>query len=190
MKTKNNQNPIVKIKKRIYITAAIYGLIASLLILFIIFFCLKTIKKNSEELVAGKSSIAFLENQVSEIEKFKNNYQSYEPNFNKINQLYVDQKNPVDLFKFLEKEASFYKIKSTVILSKNSLSQNSQSINFEISIQGGFLDALNFLEKIETGPYLIKIKNLTIRKATENNIPKKSMSEIIEANFSIEAFIN
>src|SRR3989344_2627105 len=152
-------------KNSIYTATSIFGLVILISILFVI--------------------IPLL----GEIGKFKNNYELYKPNFNKIDQLYVDPKNPVDFFKFLEAEASYYKIKSIVSLSANLTGKNIQFINFKISTQGNFVDILAFLEKIETGPYLIKAGNLIIKKMPQADISKKSNLEIVAADFSMEAYI-
>jgi len=176
-------------KNSIYTATSIFGLVILISILFVIIPLLGEIKKNSNDIVVRKASLILLESQASEIGKFKNNYELYKPNFNKIDQLYVDPKNPVDFFKFLEAEASYYKIKSIVSLSANLTGKNIQFINFKISTQGNFVDILAFLEKIETGPYLIKAGNLIIKKMPQADISKKSNLEIVAADFSMEAYI-
>src|SRR3989344_6683896 len=91
-------------KNSIYTATSIFGLVILISILFVIIPLLGEIKKNSNDIVVRKASLILLESQASEIGKFKNNYELYKPNFNKIDQLYVDPKNPVDFFKFLEKK--------------------------------------------------------------------------------------
>lgn len=177
------------IKKDIYTISTIFGLVILVSVLFIIFPLIGKIKKNSDDLVARKASMALVESQAKEIEKFKNSYESYRPNFDKINLLYIDPKNPVDFFKFLEKEASYYNIKSTVSLSASPQDKKNQFINFKISTQGNFTDVLGFMEKIETGPYLIKVEGLTIKKMIQGDISKKSNTEAVVADFIMEAYI-
>jgi len=189
MENKINQKYLSETKKKIYIILAVYGLVILFLVFFSIFLFLQGIKKNSEELVAGKNSLVILEEQVGEIERFKSNYELYGPNFEKIDRLYVDQKNPADFFKFLEEETSSHKIKSKVSLSAKSAGGNAQSINFSISTSGDLSNTMNFLKKIETGPYLIKIQNLIMKKETQNNTAEKFDSGIIETDFLIEAYI-
>ena len=120
---KSKASSWVKPKNQIYITLFVFGLIILSLILFFIFPYFQEIKNDSEALLSGKNNLAFLGDQVSEVEKFKNNYESYKPNLEKIDQLYVDPKNPADFFEFLEKTASDCQVKSDISLSVSSSSK-------------------------------------------------------------------
>ena len=57
---------------------------------------------------------------------------------------------------------------------------------------GSSSDFLKFLEKIETGPYLIKIQNLNIRRLTEKELKSKGFSQFalgdVKASLSIQVY--
>ena len=59
----------------------------------------------------------------------------------------------------------------------------------QIFSNGEFLNMLKFLDKIETGPYMVKIKNLSMKKSGVVSISKKS-APIIDVAFLIEAYVN
>ena len=165
--------------KKIYISTVIFALIILLLVAFVIFPFLKKIKNNSADSVSEKNSFASLGAQVGEIEKFKSKYASYEPNFKKIDQLYIDPGNPVEFFKFLEKITSDCKVSSNVSLLQDYSKSKSGFVNLQIFSNGEFLDILKFLDKIETGPYMVKIKNLSMKRSGIG----------IDAAFLIETYV-
>lgn len=188
MENKTGQKFLQKPKNKIYISTAIFALIILLLIIFIIFPFLEKIKNNSADSASEKNSFASLGAQATEIEKFKSKYASYEPNFKKIDQLYIDPGNPVDFFKFLEKIASDCKISSNVSLLQDYSKANSGSVNLQVFSNGEFLNIIKFLDKLETGPYMVKIKNLSIKKSGIVSISKKSVPTI-DAAFLIETYV-
>lgn len=188
--TKDKQIFWLKPKNQIYIISAVFGLIVLSLIMFFVFPYIQEIRKNSEDLVSGRNNLAFLRDQVSEVEKFKSNYETYKPNLEKISQLYVDSKNPADFFEFLEKITSVSQIRSEVSLLANPPgAKNVAAIDFQIFSQGEFSKTLKFLEKLETGPYLIEIKNLSITNSRQDSSSKKSSVKLVDANLSIRAYI-
>lgn len=190
MENKNGKKFLKGPKDKIYISAGIFIAIILLLVAFIIFPFLKKIKKDSADSLSERNSFASLGAQVAEVEKFKSNYLSYEPNFKKIDQLYTDPANPVEFFKFLEKIALDCKISSNVSLLQDYSRGNSGYINLQIFSNGEFSNILKFIDKIETGPYMVKIKNLSIKKSGIMNSSKKSSPIIVDAAFLIETYVN
>ncbi|MCX6718589.1 MAG: hypothetical protein NTY81_03260 [Candidatus Staskawiczbacteria bacterium] len=199
----------MKTNNKNYIILSVFAVIALLLIVFLIFPPFSEIERNSKALISAKKDMAGLDAQINEVENFKKNYENYEPNLKKIDQLFVDPANPVDFIKFLEDAASASQITSQI--SMPPYSQNSQqeptsskkskpkvmdSIIFQFSSKGSFSGALNFAKKIESGPYLIEIENLTIQNSTDNstgktqdkNVLSDYSSRKVEATFTIKVF--
>ena len=166
-------------KKKIYTTLIIFVLIAIALVVFSVWPLLTEIKMNSEELLLGKNNIATLGVQANEIENFEKNYENYKPNLEKMEQLFIDSKDPVDFIKFLEKTASDSEITSEISLLPSSQKENQTFITFQFFSNGDFSKMLEFSEKLEAGPYLIEIKNLTIKNSTEQKV---------DANFLLKVF--
>lgn len=175
-------------KKKINIALIIFTLIVVALIAFFIRPLLAEIKMSSKELFLEKNNIAAMEIQAKEIENFEKNYSLYGPNLEKMEQLFVDSKNPVDFIKFLEKTASDSEITSKISLLPPPKKGDQNFIAFQFFSSGDFSNILKFSEKLETGPYLIEIKNLTIKNSTEQNVSKNYSPEKVDANFLIRAF--
>jgi hypothetical protein len=192
----------MKNKNRIYTTLLIFTLLFLFLIVFFIWQITKEIKKNSEDLISARNNIVDLEAQINETNNFENNYETYKPDLEKIDQLFVDPNNPVDFIKFLENTASNSQITSQIslpALSPNSSSQ--QFITLRFISKGNFSNVLNFTKEIELGPYPIEIESLTIHNSDQNsiqnsgqttqinNIAEDYSSRNVEATFTIKTFI-
>lgn len=167
------------IKNKIYIILITLVLTAVVLVVFFVWPLLREIKMSSEELLLKKNSIAILRVKASEIENFEKNYFLYEPNLEKIEQLFIDSKDPVDFIEFLERTASNSGITSKISLLPLPAGENQNFISFQFFSTGDFSKILEFSEKLEAGPYLIEIKNLVIKNSTNQNV---------DATFLIKAF--
>jgi hypothetical protein len=149
------------------------------------------IDENFKDLILAKNDIITLEAQIAEAKNFNENYDVYKPNLDKIDQLFVDPRNPVDLIEFFEKTSADSKITSQISLSP--LTKTAQKfITLQISSKGSFSEIINFSKKIESGVYLIEIENLTIQNSAEDlkdkNVTTDYSSRKVDAIFTIKAF--
>jgi hypothetical protein len=181
---------ISKSKKGIYLVSAVFLAVDLCLVIFLIYPNIKDIKTSSAEIISGKEKVIYLNEQDAQLETFKNNYQEYEPNFNKINTLFFDRENPVEFIQFLEKIAAEAGISTEINLSgpkKDDESKTTPAINFNVFTKGNFLDVLRFSEKLETSPYLVKIVKMNIKKSDARAPKDKNSAPGVEATFTLEA---
>lgn len=177
----------MKNNNKIYIVSLIFFLVSLFLIVFFIWPLSDEITKNSEDLISTKNDIFSLSAQIKETENFNKNYETYKPNLEKVDQLFVDPNNPVNFIEFLENTAHDSQITSQVSLTPyQQVKQN--SINFQVSSAGNFSGILNFLKEIEAGPYLTEIENLTIQNSQGSSITKNFSLKNVTATFSIKVF--
>jgi Tfp pilus assembly protein PilO len=188
----------MKNKNKIYIIILIFTLLVLFLIVFLIWPLLREIKRNSEDLISAKNNIVNLEVQINETNNFKKNYETYKFDLNKIDQLFIDPSNPVNLIEFLENTASNSGITSQISLMPYASSSSKQFILLQFISNGGFSDTLSFLKKIESGPYLIEIENLDIQDSTKklqeltdrrSGTPEENSSRYVEATLTIKIYI-
>lgn len=179
----------MKNNNKIYIILSTFGILSLFLILFLVWPLLQEIENNSQDLISAKKDIIAFNAQIGETENFKKNYDTYKPNLEKMDQLFIDPNNPVDFIKFLENTASSSKVTSKISLPTYSKQVSQNFIIYQISSQGEFLGMSDFLRKIETGPYLIEIENLNIQNSEEKSIVKDYSSRKVNTTFTIKVFI-
>lgn len=136
-----------------------------------------SIKGGSGEILAKKGEMAALDMQSKELDAFKKNYIEYAPNFVRIDNTFVDAANPIEFIKFLE---------TTAVEAGVGVEINVSSLpRLQASVKGYFLDVLQFLEKIENGPYLLNVQKLVIAQDSDAAEGKNIQKSVI-ANFTLE----
>lgn len=163
-KTAETQNPEIALKRdriKAIVSFAVFLLILAVLVFFIAFSFWK-IKKESSIFLAEKSQIAVLTSQSVDIESFKNNYDSYKDNFQKIEAMFVDQQNPLSFIKFLEDSAVLSKVEISISPPSYVQEGAQKFINVQVSCSGQLPGELKFLETIENGPYLVSVQSVSL----------------------------
>lgn len=169
--------------------SAMFALTALILIVFLIYPTLIDIKNGSNEILSDREKVVLIQEEFGELYDFKERYQEYKINLEKIEKMFVDSKNYIDFIRFLEDIAFDSGVETDISLvsdSKDKKNNNSSATFFRISAKGDFLNILKFSEKLETGPYLIKIYNLTIKESKQSIALVNDLSDKLDANFLIE----
>ena len=166
--------------KNIYTTVLIFSVVSLLLFIFCIWPLFVGIKKNSDDLISAKNSMFALKQQINETKIFKNNFEGYKTNLDKIDQLFIDSDDTVDFIQFIEATAYTYGVTSKISIPQSSTTSNQFTV-FQVSFEGSFAAISSFTREIEAGPYMVEIENLTI-----HNILDKSKKA--DATFAIKVF--
>ena len=173
------------LENKIYIIITIFILVSLILILFLIYPVLRDIKNGSKEILLNKSKLISINKQNSGLSDFKKKYDNYVYNLEKVDQSFVDSKDPVSFIKFLEKTANDSGINTDIKLDISLLDKgfnNWPVVISNISATGEFLNILKFSEKLDKSPYLLRINNVIIKKSSQDLT--------VDASFLIEAIVN
>lgn len=153
-------------KRKTIIFLVIIEIVVLIFIGFLALLQLKEIKRISQELSELKKELILFQGKTEDLEQFKETYQKLEPNFKKIDRLFVDPGIPIDLIKFWENTAdeSGLLIEISPVFIKPIESDPWEPIGFQLVLTGSPQNFLKFLEKIEAGPYLSEVQSLVIAK--------------------------
>lgn len=191
--------------RKILLISIVFGLVVLILICFGVYPLLKRIKNNSQEFIAIRKDLILSSGQIGSLAEIKKIYEEIEPDFEKINQFFIDPEVPLDLIKFFEKTAEDSKvsidISSSSALKKSELKKSELkksgkelrgSLGFQISLVGSFPNCSRFLEKVETGPYLIEIQDVNIKRLTEAELKSLKYEQFspgaVSANLAIKVY--
>jgi len=181
-------------RKKIIIFSIIFGLISLALVCFVIYPLFKEIKKNSGELISLKRELALSKNETEKFGEIKEVYENLEADLEKIDKLFIDSEVPVELIQFWETIAkdSGLLINISPTSSTTAEGETWDSIGFQITLSGSSSNFLEFLEKTETGPYLIEIQNLVVKKITGGEFVVEGYTEFssedVNANLLIKVY--
>jgi len=166
--------------KKIFFSIIIFGVLTIFLIIFCIFPFLKQIQNNSKEFISEKKKVILLTQKREKLQELENFYKTYQSDYNKIENLFIDSQSPIEFIQFLEQTATNSGVQLEILSTK--ISQKTKedfwpSLSFQLSLSGDFPDFLKFLRKLENSPYLIEFLDLNIKKESK-----------IKAELSIKVF--
>ena len=153
-------------------------LIPGAIILFLLFGAVNTIfsqvKKESENIIFQKKELLASEAKIENFRDFEANVKKYQSDLEKIDKLFIDAAEPIGFIEFLESEASGSKISIAISppVLKGKGNDFWPALEFAVSIKGSFPDFSEFLERLESAPYLVRVTSLHVNKNPEdkNNI--------------------
>ena len=156
-------------KRKTIIISAFFGIVTLFLVAFV-FILLNGIDKSAQELKTIKEDLVSVEKKRENLDKIKEKYSQWGPDLDKIDNLFVNSDEPLDLIKFWEETAE----SSGLLIDISSISSQiietdslSRSLNFQVSLSGSFPNFSKFLNKIENSPYLTEIRNVSIARTEE-----------------------
>jgi len=170
--------------------------ISILIIVFSIYPLFKSINDNAVELSFKKQDVLYLDNKLENIDEFQRNYKEIKGNLEKGENLFAASEAPVDFIGFLEEisEKTYVSIKIAPSALSKAFNDPWFSMVFQIKTISGFRNFLEFVEKLETGPYLTQIKNLNITRLTKKDLSTGNLSGYsigdAQGNFSVKVFTN
>lgn len=153
----------------------------SIAIGFLSWFVLSSIKNNAKELSSLKDKNFYFSEQFNKNIEFNDNKEKYEKDFEKINQMLVNYKDPIDFIKFLESVAQSLNLEIDIsfLPSNNKVVNNNwNTLSFQIACLGSFNNNLSFLNKLENSSYLIAVENIKVNKITETDEKLKNKQAI------------
>ena len=154
-------------KKKTIISLITFGILALVLIIFLIYFLFPEIKNNSEEFLLQKKKLILLAKEKENLEKMKDIYKNYQSDLDKIEKLLIDPEVPIEFISFLETTASTSDLQLEISsITKEVRTDPLPSLSLQTLVTGSFPNFLEFLEKLETSPYLIEILDLNTKRST------------------------
>jgi len=165
----------MNLSNQIKISLLSFIVLTGSLLFFLIYPTLRDIKKDSQSIISQKGVLLSLETKMANIEEFKNYLKEITPDLEKIDKLFIDPEVPVDFIGFLEKTAQNSQVflKISPALPQKIEKDPWPSLFFQLNIFGSPAQFLKFLEKLESGSYLVEIQNLNIVKLTEIELKSK-----------------
>jgi len=183
------------LKNKINLSLIFFLILAIFLIAFLIYPLLENIKNNSKEIISQKKEILSLENKINDIKEFKKNYAKIKLNLEKIETLFTNLEAPIDFISFLEKTSEDCHLIIKIVpaaITKEKGEEPWSSLSFSITSAGSFPNFLRFLEKLESGPYLTEVQNLSIKRLQDTELKSKEFENLslgdIQASFLIKVF--
>lgn len=123
------------------------------------------IVSGAKDIMFFKEQQRFFDEQGRAIDMFAENYQAKKQGLDLLAAAFVDAQNPIAFIEFLEKNAEGSGIAITInLVPAGSGKDTATTIMLQLLANGGFEAVMEFLEKLENGPYLISVDTLDIKQ--------------------------
>jgi type III secretory pathway component EscR len=181
-------------KNKIYLSLILFSLLGGVLVVFLIVPTYKDIQRNLEKITVQKQEAAFLKSKAKDVEKFKKDYSEIKKSLERIEALFARSEAPVNFISFLEKSSqdSLAPIEISYSLARKKDTDPWPFMTFLINSEAPSFSFFQFLEKIESGPYLVEVTNLNLSKSKEERFseeqPEKGSFDYVRANLSLKVF--
>ena len=169
-------------KNKTILTFAAIMALAALIVALLVYPTYNDIVNNSKELILEKQKMLALEQKITNIQYFKDNHDQIGSNITEAQGLFATAEAPVNFISFLENIASDSNVTMQIVPSVPMQEKGDvwQSIIFKIDTASTFPNFLKFLDKLESGPYLIETEALQIKRLDESALKAKQFE-----NFSV-----
>lgn len=163
-------------KKKIYISISVFVAITVLLIILAVIPLLKTIQENSTSLASQNYKLTLLKKEIETFRETEDLYKKSQENIEKIDKIFIEPDNPIDLINFLKEKAEKYNLHNEILSLKKTPADSIgeiepwPSVSLQISSTGPFIGFLKFLKNLESGPYLTEILNISIKRLTADEL--------------------
>jgi len=143
--------------KKIYLSIAMFGIISTLLVVFVILPLFKEIKAISQNLFLKKNKIVYLSEERENIKKIENLYKTYQWDLDRIENLFVNPEIPIEFIGFLEKTATDSQIKLEISSMTRAAAKGgdeaSASLTTRAAARGGDEQSSAITKKTEQEPW-------------------------------------
>lgn len=171
-------NSTLKIKTAIFV----FLIVNLSLIFFSIFPLWKGIKKSSENLLSLKEKLIFLEEDLKNLPELKKKEEKIKKTEEKMESFFVNKETPIEFIRFLENLSNDYQLSLELspLPSKKASNDPWFSLNFQISLIGPFQNVARFIDKLEAGPFLVKVDgiNIAIKDLSSKELEKSNLEEV------------
>lgn len=147
-----------------YLFIGISGILGVISIICFVFYIFQSIKDTANEMVLDRNSLAVLEADAKSLEIVETQLQERKENLEKINFLFVDAEVPIEFIGYLKTLASGSGVAIKIYFSPVNQSVPWPSLNFQLTVEGSFQEFSEFLEKLESSPYLVETQSLNVEK--------------------------
>ena len=161
----------MKFKEKISIfSLAILGALV-LITAFLILPLRQSVAETSGQIHEQRITLEINKNRLENLASFKKDIQEIEKQLKTLEGMFVNEANQISFFRDLENTAQVSSLKlnySLEDISKKTQSPKEVLINF--SLEGKYENLLKFMAGLEGLDYYIKVKNLSFRPATTQNL--------------------
>ena len=133
---------------------------------FIVYYLGQGIIEDYNTISMTKKETARITKDIENITEFENIALSYESEFVAFQDIFINPDIPIPFIEFLERSSQTSSLELIIIAAdpKEIKGDPWSSMDFQLTLEGYYPNFVEFIEKLEAAPYLIELRNISIRK--------------------------
>ncbi|OGZ26982.1 MAG: hypothetical protein A2365_02665 [Candidatus Nealsonbacteria bacterium RIFOXYB1_FULL_40_15] len=163
-----------------------FAVVLILLIFIIIIPFFGDVEYYSGQVLEKKKELALLKSEIEFLESSERKQLEVASDIEKTKSFYVDKDAPINFISFLERTAGSAGLDINISAVDSS---KSQTLGFNLFLKGNLLSSLKFLNKIESGPYLLEIQSLNLKKNQEKKLINGKYVDLNEVDMNIKIIV-
>lgn len=133
---------------------------------FILYYLGQGIAEDYQTLLMTKKETARITKDIENIAEFENIALSYESEFVSFEGIFINPDIPIPFIEFLERASQASSLELRILAHDPNKIEGDpwSSMDFQLTLEGYYPNFIEFVEKLESAPYLVELRNLSIRK--------------------------
>ena len=152
-------------KKKVIIYVAVTILLLSMVV-FTLYYLGQGIRDDYQTLLVAKKDEVLMAKDIENIAEFNNIALSYASEFVSFEGIFINPDIPIPFIEFLEEASQASQLELDIVPSDPERVKGDpwSSMDFSLTLEGRYPDFVEFIEKLESAPYLMELRNLSIKK--------------------------
>lgn len=133
---------------------------------FVMYPLTQGIVRDYHVLLSGQKELAVIERDMENILEFKRISLAKAAEFSELKSLFINSDTPIPFIEFLELASQTSQLDLRIVPGnpKQIKGDPWPSMDFQLNLEGDYPDFIQFVEMMESAPYLVELRNITIRK--------------------------
>lgn len=152
--------------QKIILLSVLLSLTVFLAVVFVIYYLYSGMKLSSAELNSARSQLLLIQDNSGDFQKLRSRYNDLLPITEKIDGLFADPMVPVEVIQSWERAAEAAGLEIEISPGSSDKGEPWDYLRFTIILTGPFKGSMEFIDKLESGPYLAEITSFSARRLT------------------------
>lgn len=175
------------IKKKIYALSGAIGIVFLIVVFWVVPFLIGQISQASSDLLSLGNDLDKIQEEQKNFGYLENEYQAIKPEVEKVSDVFVERGKAIDFIIALEKIAEQSGNRAEIQVMDSS-QESTESIDFQVSLWGGFSNLVKFTAYLDNLDYLNQVEAVQIERINQDDSEKGIKTGEIFSVLQIRAY--
>lgn len=175
------------IKNKIYVLSGAVAIVFLIVVFWVVPFLIGQISQASSNLISLGNALTKIQKDQKDVEYQKKEYQAIKPEIERITDVFIERGKAIDFIIALEKIAQQSGNRAEIQVVDLSR-ESAESIDFQVSLWGGFSNLIKFMVYLDNLDYLNQVNTVQIQRINRDDSEKGLRTGEISSVLQIRAY--